>query len=289
MEFNFIGSIPHGIFNISTLKDLSLTSVGLGGSLPASMGHSLPLLERLALNMNNFEGSIPYSILHCSQLISIFALDHNRFTGSVSPSIGNLRLLKDLSLTENNLGIESPFLGLDFITSLTNCGSLNILAFGTNLLEGVIPKSIGNLSTSLKVIIANDCKIKGVIPTAIDNLSNLVMLVLSGNTLTDDFPLGIQRSHKPQGLYLTNNKMTGLILEGLCNLLNLFRIYIGQNRFLGPIPECLGNVTSLRYLNLKSNMLTSSIPECIWRIQDLIGIDLSLNSLTGLQSPEISN
>ncbi|KAG8365056.1 hypothetical protein BUALT_Bualt18G0063300 [Buddleja alternifolia] len=286
---SFTGSIPLEFFNISTLRTLSLAINGLSGSLPTNLGYGLPVLEKLFLSQNYLIGSIPEFISNCSKL-KILSLGFNNFTGFLPHFFGDLRLLEILELFDNNLRTESSSSSeLSFITSLKNCKFLNVLGISENPLDGIIPPSIGNLSTSLQYFDASNCKIKGNIPDEIGNLSNLLALYLLDNELIGKIPYTVKQLEKLQGLSLENNKMEGSIPDGLCDLHSLVDLYLSQNRFSGSIPECLENVTSLQHLNLDSNMLSSSIPSGLWRIKDLLELDLSSNSLTGSLPPEIGN
>nr|GMC75349.1 probable LRR receptor-like serine/threonine-protein kinase At3g47570 [Ipomoea batatas] len=86
----FTGTIPYGIFNISTLRVISLTeNYRLTGTLPLSLGYNLPNLERLYLAGMNMDGVIPESISNCSKLTAI-ELSSNNFSGSITRSLGNL-------------------------------------------------------------------------------------------------------------------------------------------------------------------------------------------------------
>ncbi|KAM7515012.1 hypothetical protein LguiA_004595 [Lonicera macranthoides] len=64
---NFLsGLIPFGIFNISTIVEIVLSSNHFSGNLPSSMGIWLPNLQRLILYNNKLIGSIPNSISNAS-------------------------------------------------------------------------------------------------------------------------------------------------------------------------------------------------------------------------------
>ncbi|KAK6154784.1 hypothetical protein DH2020_009032 [Rehmannia glutinosa] len=286
---NLTGLIPPELFNISTIRFLSLTSNGLSGNFPTNFGYGLPVIEELLLNMNNLNGSIPESISNCTKL-RILSLSFNKFTGFVPKFLGNLRLLERLQLFDNNLRTEPSLSSeLSFITSLTNCRSLNHLAINDNPLDGIFPASIGNFSDSFQNFYAFNCKIKGSIPASIGNLSSLVTLALTDNELSGYIPATVTHLHNIQGLFLENNNMRGPIPDGLCDLHSLVEISLSQNRFSGPIPECLGNVTSLRHLFLDSNMLSSNIPSSLWNLKDVLEIDLSTNTLSGFLPSEIGN
>ncbi|KAG8365051.1 hypothetical protein BUALT_Bualt18G0062800 [Buddleja alternifolia] len=286
---SFTGSIPSEFFNISTLRALSLSYNGLSGSLPTNFGHRLPVLEELYLQRNYLSGSIPDGISNCSKLKNL-VLNSNNFIGFVPHFFGDLRLLERLIFYDNNLRTESSSSSeLSFITSLTNCRSLVGISIGDNFLDGIIPVSVGNLSTSFQRFIARNCMIKGNIPEEIGNLSNLMEISLLENELTGKIPFTVRYLQNLQGLRVTNNKLEGPIPDGLCDMHSLVGLYLSQNRFSGSIPECLENVTSLRHLFLASNMLNSSIPSSLWRMKDLLLLNLSSNSLSGVLPPEIGN
>ncbi|XP_057803801.1 receptor kinase-like protein Xa21 [Salvia miltiorrhiza] len=279
------GSIPHELFNISTLRILGLNTNALSGVLPTHLCHASPFLEQLYLGINSITGAIPNSISNCSQL-TILTLDENKFSGYIPTHLGNLRLLQRLELFRNNL-TQAP--SSSFITSLTNCRCLTDLVFDNNPLNGVIPASVGNLSSSLSIFTASNSKFSGSIPVEIGNLSNMMVLDLSGNELSGNIPLTISHLHELQGLDLQDNMLGGSIPHAICDLFSLYSLYFSGNQFSGPIPKCLGNVSSLRHLYLDSNILNSSIPSSLWGLKDLINLDLSSNSLNGFLPQEISN
>lgn len=278
----FAGSIPHELFNISTLMKVVFFNSSLSGTLPSNLCSRSPALEEVSLGGNNFSGAIPDSISNCSNL-RLLDLTSNRFTGSIPLSIGNLRSLEELLLSKNNLSSDASSSELGFITSLTNCRHLIYLALNSNPLEGIIPASVGNFSSSLVIFTAQNCRINGIIPPSIGNLSsNLGRLYLSNNELFGSIPPTLGRLDRLQGLALDKNILEGPIPEGLCNFHSLVIFYLRGNKLSGPIPECLGNISSLRHIFLDSNMLNSSIPSSLWHLKDLLQLDLSSNSLSGL-------
>ncbi|XP_041027326.1 probable LRR receptor-like serine/threonine-protein kinase At3g47570 [Juglans microcarpa x Juglans regia] len=280
----FFGTIPFGIFNISTISWIGMALNNLSGHLPSNMGLFLPNLQRLFLGSNKLSGKIPNSISNASQLLDI-DLTVNSFSGLIPKSLGNLRFLQWLNLEFNDLTVESPELSI--FSYLSSCINLVDLALSKNHLNGFLPRSIGNLSLSLQTLRLDNCKLKGSIPIEIGNLSGLTTLTLSGNKLRGLVPTTIRSLRMLQSLGLDGNRLKGTIPPELCYLRSLFQLLLVGNDLSGHIPRCIGNMTSLRALYLGFNQLTSVIPLSLWRLTDLLEVDFSSNSLSGTLSSEI--
>ncbi|KAA8535528.1 hypothetical protein F0562_030531 [Nyssa sinensis] len=279
------GAIPPKIFNISSLKIIYLSFNALFGNLPYNVGFQLPNLERLYMNDNQLGGSIPEFLSNSSNLFLI-DLGINMLTGPVPMSLGNLRLLQFFHINNNQLG-EGEGLELSFLTALTNCRFLVRLIIESNPLKGILPDSIGNLSSSLQMIVASGCQITGSIPSEIGSLKNLNYLAFSNNNINGSIPSTIGGLGKLQRLYLDGNKIEGFIPNELCHLRNLGEISMESNKLSGSIPSCIGNLSSLKKLHLNSNTLTSSIPVSLWTLKYLLFLNLSSNSLSGGLPPDM--
>ncbi|KAM3394128.1 hypothetical protein P3S68_003130 [Capsicum galapagoense] len=273
------------IFNISGLREISLSLNNLSGSLPPNMCSILPNIEELYLTFTNLVGTIPHSISNCSKLTHL-ELSGNKLTGLIPNSLGYLTHLQILNLEENNLTSDSS---LSFLTSLTNCRNLTILDISFNPLVGVLPGSMGNLSTSLIIFQASSSKIKGRIPNEVGYLSSLIDLDLSANNLAGSIPTSIGNMINLQGLFLSNKKLTGSIGDNICRLQRLDVIDLTQNQLSGSLPNCLGKVTSLREIHMGSNILSSNTLPSLGNLKDLVVLDLSSNNLVGSLPSEIGN
>ena len=64
-----------------------------------------------------------------------------------------------------------------------------------------------------------------------------------------------------EGLYLSNNQLTGEIPSEIGNLTNLTELRLYINDLTGSIPPEIGNLTNLTQLFLNSNQLTGTIPD----------------------------
>ncbi|KAM3394158.1 hypothetical protein P3S68_003160 [Capsicum galapagoense] len=278
------GHMPTSLSN--WLRVVSLFNNNLSGTLPSNIGSILPNIEELYLdNLTNLVRTIPHSISNCSKL-TILELSGNKLTGLIPNSLGYLTHLQILNLGRNNLTSDSS---LSFLTSLTNNRNLTVLILSYNPLNGILPASTGNLSTSPRKFYAKNCKIIGRIPNEVGNLISLLDLVLSGNKLVGSIPTSIGNLRNLQRFNLSSNKFTGFIGDHLCKLQHLGDIYLGQNQFSGSLPYCLGNITSLREIHLGSNKLSSNIPPSLRNLQDLVVLDLSSNNMVGSLPQEIGN
>ncbi|XP_021287639.1 putative receptor-like protein kinase At3g47110 [Herrania umbratica] len=277
---SFTGFIPPSIFNISTATSIGLGFNRFSGQLPSTTGLGLPKLEELHLAINELSGPIPISISNASQLINLQLLN-NSFSGVIPDTLGNLRYLKLLDLSHNNLSSNPSSPELSFLSSLTNCKELNKLTFdGNPLIRGELPAAVGNLSASLTLFYASLCNVKGSIPREIGNLTRLLWLGLDHNDLTGKIPTTIGRLRDLQDVNLGNNRLEGSIPFELCHLEKLAYLTLTGNKLSGPIPSCLGDVVSLRELFLGSNNFTS-IPSTLTRLDDILFLELSSNSLSG--------
>ncbi|KAI3465374.1 hypothetical protein Pfo_022037 [Paulownia fortunei] len=275
------GSIPSSMFNISTLKNLDFSANQFSGSLPSTMGLSLFNLEELYFHSSGLSGEIPSSITNASKL-TILDMSNNSFRGSM-PNFGNLRLLFWLDISGNNLtGAESPTQELGFLSSLTNCQYMKVLDVSFNPLNGILPASIGNLSTSLQTFLAFECSIKGVIPSGIGNLSSLIYMSLSRNQLTGFIPTTIGKLKQLERLYLYDNLLQGYIPPVLCHMTNLGAlVYLASNKLNSTIPSNLWNLRDLLALNLSSNSLIGQLSSDIGSLKVINQVDLSSNQFSG--------
>ncbi|KAL3500677.1 hypothetical protein ACH5RR_039770 [Cinchona calisaya] len=284
---NLHGSIPIGIFNLSKLSVLSLGFNYFTGDLPSNIGRLLPDLEKFFIPLNNIGGVLPASIVNCSKL-TLLVVASNQFTGSIPNNIGNLELLESINLSGNYLTSDPTSSELEFLSSLTKCKYLKTLDMSNNPLNGFIPASVGNLSTTLKYFYAGGSSIKGPVPSEIGNLSSLIIISLDDNQLTGVIPRTIRDVENLQVLYLMRNKLRGS-LDTFCSMHSLYELYLSRNQISGLIPNCFGNMTSLRTLDLGSNLLSSSISTSLWKLRDLLVLVLDSNSLTGSLPLEIGN
>ncbi|XP_022870741.1 LRR receptor-like serine/threonine-protein kinase EFR [Olea europaea var. sylvestris] len=282
------GEIPESIFNLSKLQLLALVDNDISGTLPSSIAYCLPDLEYLYLAINRISGDIPHYISNFSKLAKL-ELGNNSFSGSVPMNLGNLQNLRYLSIAYNKLTNDPSVQELDFLISLNNCKMLKTIQIGYNYFDGMLPKAVGNMSTSLEKFYAPSCGIKGLIPSEIGNLSNLIWLEMGGNELTGKIPDTLSQLKKVQKLSLNDNKLGGTIPVNLCGLVNMYHLDLGNNNLSTHLPTCLGDLTSLQELNLSYNSLSSTVPSKLWTNREIQIMDLSYNLFFGTLALEIGS
>ncbi|KAH9778858.1 protein kinase domain-containing protein [Citrus sinensis] len=280
------GNIPSGIGNFSSLFILNLGYNNLQGQIPTEIGN-LQNLDTLVLSANNLSGPIPPTIFNISTL-TVLNLISNQLSGHLPSTIGHSlpsiepysKYIGVLGLAFNNLTTESSSADQwSFLSSLTNCRNLTVLALAYNQVGGILPPVIGNFSASLRQFYASNCKLGGSIPKEIGKLRGLILLSLGFNDLNGTISPTMGRLKRLQGLSLEENNLEGSIPYDLCHLELMYGIRLNGNKLSGHIPPCLASLTSLRELHLGSNKLTSSIPSSLWSLEYILEINLSSNSL----------
>ncbi|KAM7462652.1 hypothetical protein LguiA_030773 [Lonicera macranthoides] len=180
------GTVPSSIYNLSSLIVLSLGENQLHGSIPHNLGLNLPHLKTLELRDNKFTGAIPTSLTNVSEL-ALLTLSSNNFTGNIPTNFGSLQHLFFFSLNYNFLGNKEGN-DMAFLNSLTNCSRLEKLFVSSNQLGGVLPNSLGNLSTRLRYFDVSMNQISGVIPSGLSGLFNLEILDINQNQFEGGIP-----------------------------------------------------------------------------------------------------
>ncbi|XP_038708498.1 receptor-like protein Cf-9 homolog [Tripterygium wilfordii] len=271
--------LPKKVLLLPNLQLLYLRDLSI--DLPMS-NWSTPLRHlQLSLLDSTRELSFPESICNLTSL-------------QIPSSISNLTELEFLSLPENQL--YNQFTGgiKDFQSK-----SLRKIIVSNNKLQGPIPSSIFDLTTSLEIIDMSNNKLQGPIPSSVFCQINLTRLFMSSNNLTsvvgvDEFLklknskkldlssnslslLNTKANHKNTVLHnlqeipvppfklefflISANNLTGKIPTSFCNMYKIKLLDISKNALSGIIPECIESLTnSLELLHLQNNSFHGKIP-----------------------------
>ncbi|XP_010523448.1 PREDICTED: probable LRR receptor-like serine/threonine-protein kinase At1g14390 [Tarenaya hassleriana] len=179
---------------LSSLKTLSLVSLGISGPFPSKITR-LSSLQVLNFSSNFISGPIPKEIASLNGLRSL-ALANNLLNATV-PDLRGLLDLRELNLGGNRLGPEVPSLASNLITV-----SLKKNSFGSKIPEQI--KKMGKLQS----LDLSDNKFTGPIPDFLFSLPSLQNLSLCRNLLSGSFP-NLTCSSKLRTLDVSRNLLTG--------------------------------------------------------------------------------
>ncbi|KAF5195521.1 Receptor-like protein kinase [Thalictrum thalictroides] len=196
-----IESFFTSLTKLSSLKVLTLVSLGLWGSLPAKINrfHSLQVLN---ISDNSIFGEVPTQITLMTNLRSLVLAD-NMLNGSV-PDLSRLAVLEELNMSGNGLGPEFPSLGNKLVSiilrnnafqcqipsKLNNYHQLQHLDISSNQFIGLIPPKLFSLPSIRYLNLAGN-KLSGALSTNISCIVGLEFVDLSNNHLTGKLPLCI--------------------------------------------------------------------------------------------------
>ncbi|CAM8958319.1 unnamed protein product [Rhodiola kirilowii] len=285
---NLSGPLPSSLYNLSSLTTLSLVYNGLSGNILENFGVCFPYLEGVAVGMNYFTGIIPPTITNTSAL-KIFDVGGNQLHGNIPESIGMLNNLKFFIVGTNKLGSGNNN-DLNFISSFANLTNLEHIELRDNQFGGVIPNSVGNLSSSLRNLILGRNRIYGSIPVQIGSLINLATLGIERNSLAGEIPASIGNLYNLRQLYLGRNSLSGIIPSLIGNLTNLYLLSLLENQLEGSLPTTLQSCISLQVLNIENNRLHGdSSLKIVSSLNQIFVLYMSGNFFTGHIPSELGN
>ncbi|CAL5064651.1 unnamed protein product [Urochloa decumbens] len=284
--------------NCSSLQELEVAAVGLGGRLPSGLGSMLPhSLLHLNLKMNAIEGPIPANIGHAASSMTLLNLSSNMLNGTIPASLCRLQNLQQLVLSSNALTGEIPPC-IGYSTSLGeldlsgnmlsgkipgNIGShgrLSYLSLQRNMLSGAIPPSLGQCGSLLLLDLSSN-RLSGAIPEEVAGIAKIT-LNLSRNQLGGKLPGGLGKMLQVQTIDLSRNNFTGEIsAAGLEGCVELSVLDLSRNSLSGALPSSLGGLKNLESLDVSNNFLTGEIPVSLTKCSKLKHLDLSYNDLGG--------
>ncbi|KAK9061675.1 hypothetical protein SSX86_018858 [Deinandra increscens subsp. villosa] len=259
-----IDSLVVTLTRLSTLRVLSLVSLGIWGPLPDKI-HRLSSLELLDMSSNFMYGSIPNEIsrlikIHTLTLdgnffnetvpnwfnpmsnLTILSLKNNRLKGPFPSSITKITILTDVSLSHNNLAGKLP--------DLTTLSSLNLLDLRGNHFDSELPLLPKGVTT---VLLSNN-SFNGQIPGEFSKLNHLQHLDLSSNSLVGPPPSGLFSLPNISYLNLGSNMLSGSLKNIIKCGENLGFVDISSNRFTGSLPSCLdANSSNKRVVKFNGN------------------------------------
>ncbi|KAM0859538.1 hypothetical protein ACQ4PT_047113 [Festuca glaucescens] len=198
-------------------------------------------------------------------------------SGRISPSLGNLSLLRELDLGDNQLTGEMP-------PEIGQLRRLQFLNLSTNHLQGSIPVTVGGCAELITVDLSSN-QLQGEIPAELGALKNLVRLSLHENGLSGEIPQSLSDLVSMEFLSLHDSRLSGEIPHPLGNLTNLRHLNLQGNMLSGVILASFGMLSRLSFLSLSYNNLSGSIPTSFWNISSLTILSVQQNMLNGTIPP----
>ncbi|KAJ9560949.1 hypothetical protein OSB04_006109 [Centaurea solstitialis] len=225
------GLIPEWVWNNSreTLEMINLADNFITGFHQHQHFPSLTRLKYFVIGQNLLHGRLPVP----PRTTEVYSARNNNLEGEIPPLICQVKSLRFLSLSSNNItGILPPCFG-----SLSN--SLFEFDLSKNKLQGTMMDSFKQ-DNRLRSIDLSGNQFVGQVPKSLTNCSNLEVLSLGDNFLDDVFPFWLGTLVELQVLILRSNKFYGEI-QGLTITSSQFPklriIDLSNNGFSGQLPH----------------------------------------------------
>lgn len=273
------GSLPGDIGQLSELQILDLSyNKGLTGSLPVQIGNLVKLTNLLLVGCGLY-GPIPDSIGSLQNLVFL-SLNSNGFSGLIPPTIGNLSRLYWLDLADNQLTGSIPVSngsnpGLDMLLHTKH------FHFGQNRLSGTIPSQLFSSEMHLIHVLFDNNQLTGSIPSTLGLVQSLEVVRFDTNFLSSAVPGNLNNLTSVQELLLSNNRLTGPFpnLAGM-NALNY--LDLSNNSFdATDFPAWIPTLQSLTTLTLEHTQVQGVLPVILFSIFSLQSVVLKNNNVNG--------
>ncbi|XP_064962422.1 receptor-like protein EIX2 [Musa acuminata AAA Group] len=256
------GVLPNCWNNSSSIVVMDFSSKNISGVIPKSIC-SIASLQSLHLNNNSLYEELPLSLKDCTKLVILDA-GHNDLKGEIPTWIGeSLTSLRFLNLRSNMLDGDIP-------PNLSKLSALQFLDLADNKLSGTIPRSFGNF-TAMKVIGKFSSRM-----TDATSYEEQMLVTTKGQTQDYEKSLSLMNI-----LDLSDNNLSGEVLEELVSLSGLFSLNLSGNYFTGEIIENISKLQQLESLDLSRNNFFGTIPSSLASLTYLAHLNLSYNNLSG--------
>ncbi|KAF3321295.1 putative LRR receptor-like serine/threonine-protein kinase [Carex littledalei] len=245
------GTVADKISNCASLDLFDIGSNLFSGFVPFNLV-SLVNITYFNVSWNKFDGQIP-EISSCGNRLGYFDVSGNTLAGAIPAGIANCGALRFFDLGSNNLSGTIP-------NTIGGLKSLSVLRLSENAeITGQIPAELGGIDL-LQVLDLGNLDLSGDIPGTISQCRFLLELDLSGNQLQGEIPSSLYNMTYLKILDLHSNQLNGSIPPTIGNLTNLEALDLSYNSLGGPIPPSLSSLKNVTYFNVSYNNLSGEIP-----------------------------
>ncbi|XP_021721968.1 probable leucine-rich repeat receptor-like protein kinase At1g35710 [Chenopodium quinoa] len=302
LESNQIwGPIPDTIDTFSSLQELYLYNNRLNGTITQRL-RNMTMLETLDLSSNSLKGTLSNN--HFSNLSRLKNLDLSNNSALVLNMDDNLVppfQFDTIYLGSCRLGPMFP----KWLQKQTKYSWLDISGAGIsdsipNSFWKSLPPNLVNLNIShnniygtlpdLQIIVPSTSSqffdidmsfnhFKGKIPSFPKHVTSVY---LSSNKFSNHFPFLCPKSKTNiHNLDLSNNLLSGELLDCWMNFDQLLFLNLENNKFSASIPSSFGYLNKLQSLHLANNMFSKDFPRSMMNCTSLINLNLGHNLLSG--------
>ncbi|XP_021736227.1 probable LRR receptor-like serine/threonine-protein kinase At1g53430 isoform X2 [Chenopodium quinoa] len=176
-------------------------------------------------------------------------------------------------LEDNRLGGPLP-------KSLGNLKSLRRMVLAANFFNGTIPETFVNLKNLTELRLTGNL-ITGKIPDFLGTLTNLNAFDIQGTSLEGSIPSTFSSLKNLTILRISDLNARSITFPNLTIMENLQYLVLRNCSITGPIPDFIGNLPNLKLLDLSYNQLSGQIPESMQNLQKLGYLFLTNNSFSG--------
>ncbi|CAA6661305.1 unnamed protein product [Spirodela intermedia] len=134
----------------------------------------------------------------------------------------------------------------------------------------------------LRLVLSGN-SLSGELPVGVGALSYLQILDLSRNAINGSVPTLLTRCRRLRILDLAGNRFSGALPAGFGGAFPLLeKLNLSLNSFSGAVPGDLGNLSALQgTADLSHNLFSGAVPATLGSLPERVYIDLSFNNLSG--------
>ncbi|XP_054794733.1 receptor-like protein 8 isoform X2 [Prosopis cineraria] len=272
-HLNISGAFPSWLLTNNTkLNTFAMSNNLLIGPFEPNSTSKLLQMQFFDVSSNPIKHEVPSNIGSIFPNLISLNMSSCSLQGIFPASIGEMRQLNDLDLSDNNL---SSYLPQEFGRGGSELRFMRLS--NNNLSSPCFP--VKSTFRYLLFVGLNNNNFKGNIPTGIINSTGLRMLDLNANQLSGEIPSWIGNFQRMSYLILSKNSLRGSVPQSFCNLTELIYLELSENKFKGSLPSCL-NMPLLKYLHLQSNQFMRPLPSTLAN-SPLLTLDLMRNNFSG--------